>query len=193
MLTTNAELVSGVLRGTSAADGGPVLAAVAATRSLDLIVDDILHALVHQARAKGHTWAEIGDVLHVTRQAAFQRFGSASVPDDDARVAPLVDAPIKAIRILEGWVHGVWEQVRGDFDERMRKQCSVEMLESGHRRIALRAGAFLELGTPVVTVRQTYTVVDVPIAFEKDDMNGRVVFNADERVAGFFVLPPESA
>jgi hypothetical protein len=81
VLTTNAELVSRVLQGAGAADGASVMAAVAATRTLNLIVNDILHALVRQARAEGHTWAEIGEVLHVTRQAAFQRFGQrAAIP-----------------------------------------------------------------------------------------------------------------
>ena len=30
---------------------------------------------VQQARQAGHTWAELGDLLGTTRQAAFQRFG----------------------------------------------------------------------------------------------------------------------
>ena len=53
VLTTNAELVSRALRGTGAADGPSVMAAVAATRTLDLTVNDILRALVRQARARG--------------------------------------------------------------------------------------------------------------------------------------------
>lgn len=72
-------MVSQVLRGETATGSPEVMAAVATTRSLDLIVDDILHALVRQARAEGHTWAEIGDLLHVTRQAAFQRFGGRTL------------------------------------------------------------------------------------------------------------------
>lgn len=32
-------------------------------------------AVIAQARAEGHTWHEIGDVLAVTRQAAQQRYG----------------------------------------------------------------------------------------------------------------------
>ena len=45
-----------------------------------LIVEDTLHAPVEQARAAGHTWAEIGEMLHVSRQAAFQRFGGSRGP-----------------------------------------------------------------------------------------------------------------
>ena len=34
-----------------------------------------LHEAVHAALADGATWSDIGEVLGVSRQAAFQRFG----------------------------------------------------------------------------------------------------------------------
>jgi hypothetical protein len=76
MLTTNAELVAKVLRSTDEADSDSLARAIAATRSLALIVDDTLRSLVHQARAGGRTWAQVGELVGVTRQAAFQRFGT---------------------------------------------------------------------------------------------------------------------
>ncbi|MFE4956882.1 hypothetical protein ACFRCW_22960 [Streptomyces sp. NPDC056653] len=51
--------------------GEPTLSALAASRTLALIVNDIQHALVHQARNHGLSRAAIGEMLHVTRQAAF--------------------------------------------------------------------------------------------------------------------------
>ena len=171
VLTTNAELVSRVLRGAGGGEGPSVMAAVSATRTLDLIVNDILHALVRQARAEGCTWAEVGEVLHVTRQAAFQRFGGAT----DARageglMTPIPGAADKATAIVDDWLHERYDEVRRDF-----------------------GGEPVELGTGVVSVRSGHTVVDVPIAFERAQATGRVAFDADERVAGFFILPSESA
>ena len=194
VLTTNAELVSGVLRGAGAADGPSVMAAVSATRTLDLIVNDILHALVRQARAEGRTWAEIGEVLHVTRQAAFQRFGAAA---DDPRaeegvMKPIPGAEEKATAILGDWLQERYDQVRRDFDARMLEQCTVEMLHAVRGQARQTGGELIELGTPAVSVRSGYTVVDVPIAFEREQATGRVAFDADRRVAGFFVLPSES-
>ncbi len=200
ILTTNAEMVSRVLRGESgaespgvSAENPEVLAAVAATRSLDLIVDDILHALVRQARTEGHTWAEIGDLLHVTRQAAFQRFGSRLVDkaDGEESMKPLVGAEQRAVEVLNHWVTGRWEDIRTAFDERMTQGLSVGMLESARVEIEEALRRFQELGTPAVTMRGAYTVVDVPMAFEKGDLKGRVVFNVDAQIAGFFVLNPE--
>jgi hypothetical protein len=40
-----------------------------------------------------------------------------------------------------------------------------------------------------VSVRDGYTVVDIPVALEQGDGVGRVVLDADRQVAGFFVRP----
>ncbi|MBV8219385.1 MAG: hypothetical protein JO325_13040 [Solirubrobacterales bacterium] len=48
------------------------------------------------------------------------------------------------------------------------------------------------LGTPTVSARDGYTVVDIPIAQERADGIGRVVLNADRQVAGFFIRPKEA-
>jgi hypothetical protein len=191
ILTTNAELVGNVLRRTTRAEGSDVLAAIAATRNLDRIVDDILHALVRQARAEGLTWAAIGDVLGVSRQAAFQRFGSADsgTAGEDKALMPLEGAEQRARELLECCLEQHWEELRAEFDERMKEKVSSTMLQAGGVRIAERFGTFLEMGTPAVTVRDGYTVVDVPLAFDHGDLRGRVVFNADGQVSGFFLRP----
>ena len=37
-----------------------------------------------------------------------------------------------------------------------------------------------------------HTVVDIPMRYEAGDMKARVAFDADEKVAGLFFLPPEA-
>jgi hypothetical protein len=54
---------------------GPPLDAVAAARELSAASNAAQQAAVDRARAAGHSWREVGDVLETTRQAAFQRFG----------------------------------------------------------------------------------------------------------------------
>ena len=39
-----------------------------------------LEDAVAQARAAGHSWAEVGKALNVSRQAAFKRFGTVRNP-----------------------------------------------------------------------------------------------------------------
>jgi len=190
MLTANVELVAGVLR-AEGHPAGQVMRAIAATRSLDTIVDDTLHALVDQARAAGHTWAEIGEVLHVSRQAAFQRFGGGRRPEvgEDVIEAPVTDAAEHALPVLEAFLDGRLDDARSTFDDRMLEAVSVELLADVREKVRREAGEVQALGNPAVSVRDGYTVVDIPVALERADGIGRVVLDADRQVAGFFVRP----
>ena len=195
MLATNVQLVADVLRADEGADD-QVMRAIAATRSLDMIVEDTLHALVEQARAAGHTWAEIGEVLHVSRQAAFQRFGSVRTEppgrEDGAVAAPLDGAVELALPVVRAFLDGRFDDARLTFGERMLKAVSVELMADVREKVRLEAGEVEAIGTPVVSVRDGYTVVDIPVSLERGDGVGRVVLDADRQVAGFFVRPAET-
>jgi hypothetical protein len=51
------------------------LDAVRSASELSALAGDALRLAVDLARAAGRTWQELGEVLGVSRQAAFQRFG----------------------------------------------------------------------------------------------------------------------
>jgi hypothetical protein len=70
---------------------GSPLAAMAAARELSAATGEALQAAVDRARAAGHSWREIGDVLGTTRQAAFQRFGH---PVDRRRAVATAGVPL---------------------------------------------------------------------------------------------------
>jgi hypothetical protein len=193
MLTTNAEMVAAVLRGTEGSAAQSLMAAIAATRTLDVVVEDTLHALVRRARGEGRTWAEIGQVLNVTRQAAFQRFGSGQAPDTgDESMQPLADAGPKAVQVLESLLAERWDELWSTFDERVTKAASVEIFKAALASAQAGVGAFVAFGTPACSVVGDYTVVNVPIACERGDGTGRVSFNADGQVAGLFLLPADA-
>jgi hypothetical protein len=193
MLTTNVELVADVLRAEEHSPGH-VMRAIAATRSLDMVVEDTLRALVEQARAAGHTWAEIGGLLRVSRQAAFQRFGGGRRPTaEDGGIAQPVEGAVEHARpVLQAFLDGRFADARSSFGERMLNACSVELLADVREKVRREAGEVQALGTPVVSVRDTYTVVDIPVALDRADGIARVVLDADRQVAGFFVRPAEA-
>jgi hypothetical protein len=193
LLLTNVQLVADVLRADEDDAHGQVLRAIAATRSLDMIVEDTLRALVDQARDTGHTWAELGELLHVTRQAAFQRFGGGRRPTAEDGVAVPVDGALHAaVPVLQAFLDGRFDDARATFAERMLDACSVELMADVRGKVGEFGGEVQALGTPVVSVRDGYTGVDIPIALERADGVGRVVLDADRQVVGFFVRPAEA-
>jgi hypothetical protein len=54
-----------------------------------------------------------------------------------------------------------------------------------------RSGKLLSMGQPTTTQRGSRTVVDVPLAFERGAMKGRVAFDREGKVGGLFVLYPD--
>lgn len=193
LLLTNVQLVANVLRADEDDSPGQVMRAIAATRSLDMIVDDTLRALVEQARAAGHTWAEIGELLHVSRQAAFQRFGGGRRPTVEDGVAVPVDGAVgAAVLVLQAFLDGRFDDARATFGERMLGACSVELLADVREKVRQYGGEVQAFGVPVISVRDGYTGVDIPVALERADGIGRVVLDADRQVVGFFVRPAEA-
>jgi hypothetical protein len=192
MLAANVQLVADALRAEDRSPG-QVMRAIAATRSLDMVVEDTLRALVDQARAAGHTWADIGDLLRVSRQAAFQRFGGARrlTSEDGGMVAPVNGAVEHAVPVLQAFLDSRFDDARSSFGERMLNACSTELLADVREKVRREAGEVQTLGTPVVSVRDGYTTVDIPVALDRADGIGRVVLDADRQVAGFFVRPAE--
>jgi hypothetical protein len=193
LLLTNVQLVADVLRANDDDAHGQVMRAIAATRSLDMIVEDTLRALVDQARAAGHTWAEIGELLHVSRQAAFQRFGGGRRPTAEDGVAVPVEGAVEAaVPVLQAFLDRRFDDARATFGERMLNACSVELLADVREKVREEAGEVQALGTPIVSVRDGYTGVDIPVALERGDGIGRVVLDADRQVVGFFVRRAEA-
>jgi hypothetical protein len=193
LLLTNVQLVDNVLRADKNDSPGQVMRAIAATRSLDMIVDDTLRALVEQARAAGHTWAEIGELLHVSRQAAFQRFGGDRRPTAEDGVPGPVDGAIDAaVPVLQAFLDGRFADARSTFGERMLGACSVELMADVREKVRQYGGEVQAFGIPVISVRDGYTGVDIPVALERADGIGRVVLDADRQVVGFFLRPAES-
>jgi hypothetical protein len=193
LLLTNVQLAADVLRADADNAHGEVMRAIAATRSLEMIVQDTLRALVGQARAAGHTWAEIGELLRVSRQAAFQRFGGGREPvAEDGIALPVEGAAEVAKPVLQAFLDGRFADARANFDQRMLDACSVELLADVREKVRALGGEVQALGSPVISVREGYTAVDIPVALERADGVGRVVLNADRQVAGFFVRPAEA-
>ena len=177
-----------------AVDGVPAdltpVTTVTVVRSLARVVEEGLREAVQNARQAGHTWAEIGELLGTTRQAAFQRFGR---PLDPRTGAPMSDtilpgAAERAAGLLADVSEQRWEQVTGGFNQRMAEALDARGLAAAWAQVVGTAGEYQSMGEPVAHQAGDYTVVDVPLRFEAAEMTGQVTYDRDGQVAGLFLL-----
>ena len=168
----------------------PPLAVVAVVRSLARVVEDGLREAVRQARQSGHTWAEIGELLGATRQAAFQRFGRPLDPRTGVPMAEEIfpGAAERAASLLADIADQRWEQATAGFDQRMTRALDARGLAGAWAQVVGTAGACEGMGEPVAHQAGDYTVVDVPLRFEAAELTGRVSYDRDGRVAGLYFL-----
>ncbi len=94
--------------------------------------------------------------------------------------------------MLQAFLDGRFDDARARFGERMLDACSVELMADVRDKVRQYGGDVQALGTPVISVRDGYTGVDIPVALDRADGIGRVVLDADRRVVGFFVRPAEA-
>lgn len=164
---------------------------VAAARELSAAATSGLQAAVDRARAAGHSWREIGDVLDTTRQAAFQRFGR---PADPRTGMPMIrqllpGAADRAAEILGCIIEGRWEDTRRDFDQAMLAAVDAERIAAAWARTIGHVGRYERMGEPLAYQAGDLTVVDLPLFFEAGEATGQVAFNRDGQVAGLYLRP----
>jgi Protein of unknown function (DUF3887) len=166
------------------------LTTVAVIRSLARVVEDGMREAVQQARQAGHTWAEIGELLGTTRQAAFQRFGRPLDPRTGVPMAEeiLPGAAGRAAGLLADVAEQHWEQATSGFSARMAKALDARGLAAAWAHVIGMAGEYQGMGEPVAHQAGDYTVVDVPLRFEAAALTGRVSYDRAGQVAGLYFL-----
>ncbi|WP_427924228.1 DUF3887 domain-containing protein [Streptomyces sp. cg40] len=195
-------LLSEQASGLAEAVGSPLsspayLDLVRGARDVDRLAEQVLKLCVQQCRDAGHTWQEIGDLLGVTRQAAFQRFGKPIDPrtgEPMDKTVRMSDAAERAVAIVTAVLEGRMDEARQSFDARVLEAFTDEVRGDGLAAVAGLVGEFEGFGEGEPFVRRIgdHTVVDIPLRYEAGDMKARVAFDTDEKVAGIFVLAPET-
>ena len=166
-------------------------------QGIDELAEQVLRLCVQQGRDAGHTWQEIGDLLGVTRQAAFQRFGKPIDPrtgEPMDKTVRMADAAPRALTIVKAVLDGRMDEARQSFDAQVLEAFTDEARLNGLATVTGLVGAFEGFGEDEPFVRRIgdHTVVDIPLRYEAGDMKARVAFDTDEKVAGIFILAPET-
>lgn len=164
-----------------------------------------LQAAVDRARANGHTWAQLGEVLGITRQAAFKRFGSARDPRTGGTMNPTrtiddaVELTERVFRLIDA---GDYDTLGGLMTEEAAAILTRDLvLETWARAVAENGnllgcrGTGVELpdGTPAEPgeVLLGSLVGHTVLECEAGHWLGRVALDPAYRVVGLLVAPPD--
>lgn len=155
----------------------------------------LMTAAVQQAREAGRTWQEIGDVLGVSRQAVFQKYGKPIDPRNGEvmNTSPLPEAVELAQAVIEDHVHSRWADITARFDETMRAGLTEEGLAEAWAYLAGMAGKYESHGDTEAVRAGDFTITNTPLAFEAGDFVARITFRDDRTIAGLYILNPEVA
>ncbi|WP_285241882.1 hypothetical protein [Pseudarthrobacter sp. MEB009] len=187
-----------------ATDDPSGLAAVAAARDQLDIARRNLREAVDTAR-RDYTWAEIGGVLGMSRQAAFKRFGSARDPrtgetmqagmkamdvaarteqvfrlvdsGDYGSLAPMLTDDAAAV-LTRGRVLGTWAQAVAD---------TGNLVSFHGTGVELPDGSALSPGEEATGTLVGHTMIDC----EAGQWVGRVAFNAAGLITGLLIVPTQ--
>ncbi|MEV0388058.1 DUF3887 domain-containing protein [Nonomuraea sp. NPDC050643] len=163
--------------------------------SMQAAADDVVRAVVQQARQNGATWQVIGDALGVSRQAAFQRYGKPIDPrtGEPMNTTPLPGVAELAASVIEGLASGQWTRVTEQFDPSMRDGLSEDALAAAWAQIVGLSGAFEGHGEPEVTRAGDVTITNTPLALEAGDYTVRIAFRDDRTIAGLHILERQTS
>ncbi|MGY4100197.1 DUF3887 domain-containing protein [Nocardia sp. R16R-3T] len=189
-----AERATALAEATRSLLAAPGLDLVRQAREVDRLAERVLQLSVSAVRQSGSTWQDIGDILGVSRQAAFQRFGKPIDPRTGQPMdkTTLPGAGERAVTVVVDAIAGRFELFRDQLDTTMRAGLTDAALGEANAKIAGLVGVFESVsGEPFVRRIADHTVVDVPLEYEAGTMKGRIAFNADGTIAGLFILNPE--
>lgn len=187
--------------GTDAADStrSDVTHALTTARAMRAVADESLTHLITDARSRGVTWQVIGDALGISRQAAFQRFGTPIDPrTGEAMSKPSAQSRTQALDDATSFLNDLtshqWDAAAGRLGPVISKQLDADGLAATWAQVSSLGGQ-LESRLPAhaVGLADGIIVVEQHLDFEASDLVARISYNADGTMAGLWFLPAEQA
>lgn len=176
-----------------------------AQASLEQAKDSLRHA-VQEGRRAGRTWADIGAVLGMSRQAAFKRFGVVTNPADGRRMtgATMSTAQITAIteQVFDHIAAGDYSALEAKLHPDVRSELSEQIISETWARVLTDIGeresyadthVAFPAGERIDNDEQVLgTVVGVTtLQCEAGEVMGRVAVDEQLRVVGLLIVAPD--
>lgn len=172
------------------------------------IAEQELEDAVTQARAAGHSWAEIGNTLNISRQAAFKRFGSVHDPVSGETMTTVQTSHIAELgeKFLQHIINGEEAQTMDMILPKLHKDLPWSTICAVWKDVLTETGEFESFDdTQVTTLKGTRhhepiapklmskilgtCVVVTTLKHEAGEWMGRVAFDRNKNVIGLLILP----
>lgn len=163
----------------------------------------VLADAVRSARSAGHTWAEIGELLGISRQAAFKRFGAPRDPRSGELMAArgshgVIDRATEAFRLLDA---GEIDALQALMAPGIAAQLTRERLTDAWAGVVGDTGPLVEFRDPAVTMSDGTPLADdeqvlgpvvgrLTLVCEAGEWAGQVTVDDRDRIVGLLILPP---
>jgi uncharacterized protein len=95
----------------------------------------------------------------------------------------------RATELIDALAHGQFAAVAAGFDLRMRDALPADKLAATWKTITQQAGELQHCGAAAVTRKDSLDVVLLPCAFANANLDARIVYDAEGKVAGLFFVP----
>lgn len=176
-----------------------VLGAAQALRSARIGLQDAVDA----ARESGRTWQQIGDVLGMSRQAAFKRFGHPRTGDTTMTATASPTTPAATERVFTDIAAERWEQVRDQMTPTAAEVLTADLIRDTWQAALREAGELVRCeDTRVELPDGTEVDPDEPLlgdrigvtrlVCEAGEWVGRVAWTQEGRIGGLLIVPPGS-
>lgn len=165
-----------------------------------------LQAAVQQARAAGRTWADIGEVLGISRQAAFKRFGEVINPANGQRITgvPMSIAVIQQLteKVFDLIAEAKYEELEQMMHPEVREELPASLIAETWASVLAEVGAKESYSDTQVVLPGGERVVEdttmlgnvvgvTTIQHEAGEMMGRVAVDEQQRVVGILIVTPD--
>lgn len=149
--------------------------------------------MVRRARARDLSWQDIGNILGISRQAAFRKYGSA-----DEAPAPRAEA---SVRELLAAAEGIWAEMGrrnwGGVRAAMTRTAAAELTEEKLANVWLdlveEFGEFVGAEGSELTRVRGMRVVASRLSFGSTQFAGRIAYNSSRRITGLLLHDPAAA
>lgn len=175
------------------------------------IAEKELEDAVANAREAQYSWAEIGKILNISRQAAFKRFGTVTNPFTGEDMTPHTthNLPELGEQFFRHLAAGDETNTMSMIHHGVRKDLPWTALTDVWQRVLGEIGDLESFDdTQVTGIRGTreketisstlmskangMKVVVTTLVHEAGEVMGRVAFDADQAVVGVLILPMET-